>query len=115
MKVLSLRPYPGHVRVCGTQKEYQREHKRLHGVTDEGLTARNSGRMSGKTLEPRGVEYLVWAAEPCYMAHELSHVILNTFESVGIDPREAGGEPFCYMLSQLMLEAELAKGDGLYG
>jgi hypothetical protein len=36
----------------------------------------------------------------------LSHVMLNVFELVGIDPREAGGEPFCYMLSQLMLEAE---------
>lgn len=100
-----MRPYPGNVTVCKTRNEYQREHKRLFGHEDEGLTERNSGRMTGKTLDPKGVEYLVWAASSCYLAHELAHVILNSFESVGIDPREAGGEPFCYMLSQLLLEA----------
>ncbi len=106
MKRLSLRPYPGHVIVCKTKKQYQREAKRLHGEKDTGLTNRSCGRMTGRTLEPQGVEYLVWAAAPCYLAHELSHVILNCFESVGIDPREGGGEPFCYMLSQLLLECD---------
>jgi hypothetical protein len=31
--------------------------------------------------------------------------VLHVFERCGIDPREAHGEPFCYMLSQLMLDA----------
>ena len=106
MKTLSLRPYPGHVYVCKTQKEYQRKHERMFGERDFVLTKRNSGRMTGRTLDPEGVEYLVWAKAPCYLAHELSHVILNSFEAVGIDPREAGGEPFCYLLSQLLLECE---------
>ena len=105
MKKLAMRPYPGHVIVCKTRKEYQREHRRMFGSKDEGLTKRNSGRMTGRTLDPQGVEYLVWAAAPCYLAHELSHVILNCFESVRIDPIASGGEPFCYMLSQLMLES----------
>jgi Trk-type K+ transport system membrane component len=49
--------------------------------------------------------YLVWAKATHTMAHELSHVVLHVFERCGIDPREAGGEPFCYILSQLLLEA----------
>lgn len=40
------------------------------------------------------------------LAHELSHVVLHVFERCGIDPREALGEPFCYMLGQLMLQAQ---------
>ena len=105
MKKLAMRPYPGSVIICDTRKEYRREHKRLFGAKDAGFNARSSGRFTGKTLDPKGVEYLVYAAAPCYLAHELSHVILNCFESVGIDPTASGGEPFCYMLSQLLLEA----------
>lgn len=105
MKTLSMRPYPGNVHIAATRSEYQRKHKEMFGHKDAGLTKSNSGRMTGRTLEPKGVEYLVWGAEPCYLAHEIAHVILNSFEAIGIDPREAGGEPFCYMLSQLLLEA----------
>jgi len=103
MKTLPMRPYPGEVHVAANKKEYQAKHKEMFGHEDD-LNGK-SGRMVGRNLSPRGVEYLVWGAKPCYLAHEISHVILNSFESIGIDPREAGGEPFCYMLSQLLLEA----------
>jgi len=105
VKTLSMRPYPGNVHIAATRKEYQAKHKEMFGHKDEGLTKSNSGRMTGRTLEPKGVEYLVWGAAPCYLAHEIAHVILNSFESTGINPCAAGGEPFCYMLSQLLLEA----------
>lgn len=49
--------------------------------------------------------YLVWASNPHTLAHELAHTVLHVFERCGIDPREAGGEPFCYLLSQLILDA----------
>ena len=49
--------------------------------------------------------YLVWGEDAPSIAHELAHVILDVFSMCGIDPREASGEPFCYMLSQLMSEA----------
>ena len=42
------------------------------------------------------------------MAHELAHVALHVFERCGIDPRSGNGEPFCYLLSQLMLDASSA-------
>jgi hypothetical protein len=104
VKELSLRPYFGTVRVCKSRKEYQREYKKLHGTEDDGLTNASSGRMTGRQYKDRSPVFLVWGAAPCYVAHELAHVILWVFERAGIDPREAAGEPFCYMLSQLLLE-----------
>jgi hypothetical protein len=106
MKELSLRPYFGAVRVCKSQKEYQKHYIELHGEKDSDLTRSLSGRMSGRQFDDRPPIFIVWAAAPCYLAHELSHVILWVFEKAGIDPREANGEPFCYMLSQLLLECE---------
>lgn len=55
--------------------------------------------------EGRKVIYLVWGKNRPYLAHEIAHVVLHVFEIAGIDPRDANGEPFCYMLSQLLLEA----------
>ena len=36
------------------------------------------------------------------MAHEMSHVALNVFEDIGSNPVECNGEPFCYLLEQLL-------------
>ena len=104
LKTLSLRPYPGQVTTCSTQAEYQKHYKKLHGKIDDGLNSSSSGRMSGRIFEGKSPTYLIWAATPCYLAHELSHVILDVFDRVGIDPRQANGEPFCYLLSQLLLD-----------
>jgi len=49
--------------------------------------------------------YLMFASEPHLLAHELSHVLFHVFERCGMDPRDSGGEAFCYMLGQLMIEA----------
>jgi hypothetical protein len=46
---------------------------------------------------------------PHTLAHEFSHVVLHVFERCGIDPREGSGEPFCYLLSQLLLDAKRSK------
>jgi hypothetical protein len=54
--------------------------------------------------------YLVWGEKAHALAHELAHVVLHVFERCGIDPREGNGEPFCYMLSTLFVEAN---GSGL--
>lgn len=104
MRELPLRPYPGKVIVCKTRGEYSRTHKRLWKEDACDLSSKN-GRMDARWSEKTGGIYLVWAVDQARMAHELSHVILHVFEMCGIDPREANGEPFCYMLSQLMLEA----------
>ena len=54
---------------------------------------------------PHEVRWLVYSQCPAYLAHEFSHVLLQTFGTIGHDPTIGDGEPFCYMLSQLMLEA----------
>ena len=106
-KTISLRPYFGNVTVCKTRTGYQREYTKLFGTPDVALKAGANGRMSGKYDEKKmRPEYVVWAKNRSYLAHELSHVVLHVFELADIDPRAANGEPFCYMLSQLMLEAK---------
>lgn len=105
MKELSLRPYSGKLFVTKTRKQYEKAHKELLKIPDV-LTCAQKGRFSGGEGKDGGWTYLIYAETPDTMAHELSHVVLHVFERCGIDPISSGGEPFCYMLSQLMLEAE---------
>lgn len=101
LKKLSLRPYPGEIRVCKSKKEYKKEHLALFG---ESISLDGKyGRMDG---DGKKIIYLVWGCDTARLAHELAHVILHSFSVIGIDPREGNGEPFCYLLSQLLLEAE---------
>jgi hypothetical protein len=62
------------------------------------------GRISGGEGQDGMWTYLVWGKDQHDIVHELSHVVLCLFERCGIDPREGNGEPFCYMLSQLVLD-----------
>lgn len=104
MRKLSLRPYTGNLYVARTIKEYEKQHIALFNEP-ESISCKYGGRMAGGD-GPDGLwTYLVWATSAPYLAHELSHVILAVFERCGIDPRQANGEPFCYLLSQLMMEA----------
>lgn len=105
MKELSLRPYHGRLFVVKTPKKYEAAHKKLFNGPDI-LSCAQEGRFVGGEGKDGMWTYLVWAESKHTMAHELSHVVLHVFERSGIDPREAGGEPFCYMLSQLLLEAQ---------
>ena len=102
MVKLSMRPYNADLFVFRNVEKYQKKHKELFGFRDE-IGAGVNGRMGGGVVDGKKT-YIVWADEPHNLAHELSHCILDRFQDVGIDPREANGEPFCYMLSQLMLE-----------
>lgn len=108
MKKLSLRPYHGTIWLCSSMDELHKAHKRLtrapwpHGDSDP-----NGGRfvmvVTDKITER---VFLVYAANLAALAHEFAHVLLIVFRTIGHDPREGDGEPFCYMLSQLLLEAE---------
>jgi hypothetical protein len=106
MKRLSLRPYNGSLYVCSDEEDYQRAHKRVFGKRDVPLSSAGcEGRFTGGQGADGKWAYLIWYSSAHTLAHELSHCVLHVFERCGIDPREAGGEPFCYMLSQLMMEA----------
>lgn len=101
---LSLRPYHGKLFVAYSVKGYERSHQRLFKTPDV-LTCAQEGRFSGGEGKDGMWTYLVWGANHHTLAHELAHVVLHVFDRCGIDPREGAGEPFCYMLSQLLLEA----------
>ena len=105
MKELSLRPYHGRLFVASSVKDYEASHTKIFKTPDI-LTCAQAGRFSGGEGEDGMWTYLVWGKDLPTLAHELSHAVLHTFERCGIDPREANGEPFCYMLSQLLLEAK---------
>ena len=104
IKRLYLQPYTGTLYYARTRKAYEKYHVKLFKESDE-LTTAQAGRVMMGCGQDDKWTYLVWASDSATLAHELSHVILHVFERVGIDPREAGGEPFCYMLSQLMTDA----------
>lgn len=101
----SLRPYPGTVVICRKRKDFYREHEKLFGEAHEKLGHRR-GRFVGRYDDnTRWPTYIVWADSAAILAHELAHVVLHVFEIAGIDPVSGNGEPFCYMLSQLMVDA----------
>lgn len=103
---LSLRPYPGTVIICETLEQLLHKVSRADKkpfTMDDGLSV--GGYTVQVLSETVPVRYFVWAEDTPSLAHELSHVVLWVFEIAGIDAREAGGEPFCYMLGQLMKEA----------
>ena len=105
MRELSLRPYSGKLYLASSAKDYENGHTRIFKTPDI-LTCAQKGRMSGGAGKDGMWTYLIWAKDAPTLAHELSHVVLHVFERSGIDPIAANGEPFCYMLSQLMLDAK---------
>jgi hypothetical protein len=103
LKELPLRPYPGMVFVTRNRKAFERASLELFG-RQESITVQVGRFVAGPSWYHPHVA-LVWWSKPETLAHELAHVVLDLFETVGIDPRSGGGEPFCYMLSQLYLES----------
>jgi hypothetical protein len=107
MKKLSLRPYHGSIWLCESWDELHKTYKRLTKKSCPYEAMESGGQyvlIEGDNLVDR--VWLVWASEVSYLAHEFSHVLLKTFNTIGHDPTEGDGEPFCYMLSQLLIESE---------
>jgi hypothetical protein len=106
MKELSLRPYNGRLFFAKSKRDYLKAHKEVF-AEPEVLTCATEGRFAGGKGKDGMWTYLVYAETPHILAHELSHVVLHVFERCGIDPISGNGEPFCYLLSQLILDANL--------
>lgn len=105
---LSLRPYNGRCFATFSREAYQAAHVGLFKTRDI-LSCDQEGRFGvGEGVDGLWT-YLIFADKPHALVHELSHVVLHVFERCGIDPREAGGEPFCYMLGQLLLDCQKCK------
>lgn len=101
---LSLRPYNGKMFVARSREGYEKAHEIIFREPDR-LNCNQAGRFSAGGGKDGMWTYLVWAKDAHTMSHEVCHAVLHLFERCGIDPIAAGGEPFCYMQSQLLLEA----------
>lgn len=104
MKELSLRPYTGRLFIADSRKDYEKAHKKLFKTPDV-LTCAQHGRFVGGEGMDGCWTYLVWAKGHEQLAHEFCHVLFHVFERCGINPNDSGGEAFCYMLSQLLIDA----------
>lgn len=103
---LPLRPYPGEILLfrdlSHLKAKYYALTKTAYPYEDEATGGRFvhvEGNKAHNSL------YLVYGRKPHVLAHEFGHILLLLFKRIGSDPAEGGGEPFCYMLSQLMLDA----------
>lgn len=105
MKELSLRPYNGKLFLAKSRKDYEKSHKKIFKTPDI-LTCAQAGRFNGGEGKDGYWTYLIWAKDMPQLAHEISHCILHVFERCGINPIESNGEPFCYLLSQLLIDAK---------
>lgn len=106
MKKLSLRPYHGQIWLFDDYAEMQRVYARRTKTKWPYETTSGGGRYVRLESPTMGdVVWLVHAADIPSLSHELAHVLLHTFGTIGHNPTEGDGEPFCYMLSQLLIEA----------
>jgi len=105
MKELSLRPYHGRLFIVSSKEEYEKCHAKLFKTLDV-LPRDQAGRFTGDEGKDGLWTYLIWAKDAPQLAHELTHVLFHVWERCGMDPRDSGGEAFCYMLSQLMIDAK---------
>lgn len=104
-KVLSLRPYSGAVEVYTSPEAFAAQYQDMHfehKKTDLANTAGKFALMEHRTTGER--RYLVLAPSVSTLVHELSHVALCVFEHIGADPREGNGEPYCYLIGQMMVD-----------
>ena len=102
---LSLRPYPGRILLCHTLKELRSQYEKLCDKDYPYSDDPNGGRFVKLEISGEPDIWLVFAATPHALAHEFCHVLLHVFDRIGCEPKDGNGEPFCYMLSQLLLEA----------
>jgi hypothetical protein len=87
--------------LASSKRDYERSHIKLFKQPDV-LTCDQGGRFSAGGGKDGLWTYLIWANTPKSLVHEICHVVLHVFERCGMDPRECQGEPFCYMVSQIL-------------
>lgn len=106
MKKIPLLPYPGFVWYCDSRKEFLDAYEELC-LQQCPFAPKSEGGQYVKIAfdQPRETIWLLWATGEVALAHELNHVLLQTFKIIGHDPTEGDGEPYCYMHSHLMEEA----------
>ena len=103
LRGIPLRPYPGMVFVTRNREAFKRAAKELFN-REEDLRGK-AGRFLQEPTWYHPHTSLVWWSTPETLAHELAHCVFGVFDNVGIHSQCGNEEPFCYLLSQLFLEA----------
>ena len=104
MKRIPLTPYPGTLLLAESLSEFKHEFKRRTGG-EADVEVGTVGRTQELVAHNGARAYLVFATGVPTLVHELSHVVLNLFEYINVDPRDGRGEPFCYLLDHLVGQA----------
>lgn len=107
MRKIDLRPYHGEILSFTTLKELRAAYRKKTGSAYPYSDNGGAGRfvmLEGHDINDR--VFLLYADGPAALAHEVAHILLIVCKTIGHDPREGDGEPFCYMLSQIMLECK---------
>lgn len=106
-KVIPLRPFPGEIYLFKDldhiKAKYYAMTKTLYHYSEDPIGGQFV-RVVGK--RERDAVWLVYGRSSHVLAHEFAHILLEVFRTIDSDPADGKGEPFCYMLSQLMLEAK---------
>jgi hypothetical protein len=107
VKTLSLRPYHGDVLLFESLDQLREAYTQMTGDPYPYDTDPKGGCFVRVAVDDDLCEtkWLVFAATPHALAHEFAHVLLHTCAAIGHNPTVGDGEPFCYMLSQLISEA----------
>lgn len=104
---ISLRPYPGRIKLFRDlthMRAYYEAHTGEKYPYQDEPTGGRYIRLEAKV--EKDTVWLVYARKPHVLAHELTHILLQLWNRIGAHPADGNGEPFCYMLSQLMIEAK---------
>lgn len=106
-KRIPLRPYPGEIKLFD-RLDHMRAYYEAHtGNKYEYQDEATGGRyIKLERDKAKDAVWLVYGRKPHVIAHEFTHVLLQLWKAIGSDPYEGNGEPFCYMLSQLMIESK---------
>ncbi len=103
---LSLRPYPGKIKLFRDLAQFRAYYEAKSGKPYEYMTDPRGGQFIRLDAPAENdVVWLVYGKRPHVLAHEFVHILFHLFEKIGAHPADSNGEPFCYMLSQLMLDA----------
>ena len=104
MKEISLRPYPWKLYFVRSSEGFEQAHKELFGSAHP-LADHIGGQFAFNEGPNETGTYLVYAEAGHFLAHEMAHVVLDVFDRIGSSPSSGNGEPFCYLLQQLIYDA----------
>ena len=108
MHLISIKPYPGIAYYTSDKKDFRKTQKKLFGISEE-VGKHLGGRFYGEQVNGYWT-YLIYATSNATIAHEVSHMILHMFDRIGINPHEGNGEPFRYLLEQVIKDIEVING-----